>query len=594
MRSAVEQRVDRPADARVHRHPGPAPGAAASWRSTRPRRRCAPRWSRPRWPAWPWSATSSRSSRWPPRRPSGRRGGRADRPALHLRRSRGGVRHRAGLAWRRDGVDVVRPGGGPVRRDARRRVARSGVRRPGRAVAGARPHARDRRGHRGRGGRPARARLRRARRSTCHRPCSPTRTPGWARGSRSVTPAACRSRDACCDNAFFVRRPARDPRRPARARRGGAGGAARRPDRGDRGDRRRARSRPGGRAAAGRAAPVRPRRQPGPVAAAGAAAGLRIVESRDLMSHSRGDSPNTLADLIEQRAWSQSVARGRRGVGRGGRAGDRTAARAARPRRPARPADALHAPVGVHPLTPTGGRRVSGSAPARRRRAGRRPSRGRATSSSCGPRCTTRPRSTTITSSARLRGGQPVRDRDRGAAPGHRVERALQPHLGGRVDRAGRLVEHQQVGVGDVRPGQRDQLPLPHAAAPRRARPTGVSRPAGSASHPVGQAQLGEGQLEVVVGQVRAGRSARSPRPSRRTGTRPAAPSPPGERSDANRTSVSGTPDSSTAPAVGSISRVSSFANVVLPLPVSPTTATRVCAGDRPGRRRCSTVGPPG
>ena len=51
------------------------------------------------------------------------------------------------------------------------------------------------------------------------------------------------------------------------------------------------------------------------------------------------------------------------------------------------------------------------------------------------------------------------------------------------------------------------------------------------------------------------------------------------ERSDANRTSVSGTPDSSTSPPAGSISRVSSLANVVLPLPVSPTTATRVRAG---------------
>jgi hypothetical protein len=51
-------------------------------------------------------------------------------------------------------------------------------------------------------------------------------------------------------------------------------------------------------------------------------------------------------------------------------------------------------------------------------------------------------------------------------------------------------------------------------------------------------------------------------------------------RSDAKATSSSGTqPDasepSSTRPAVGSISRVTSFANVVLPEPVSPTIATR-------------------
>ena len=105
----------------------------------------------------------------------------------------------------------------------------------------------------------------------------------------------------------------------------------------------------------------------------------------------------------------------------------------------------------------------SGSARARRRTAGRRSSPGRATSSSCGPRCTTRPRVDHDHLVGGLRGGQPVRDRDRGAAAGHRVERALQPHLGRRVDGAGRLVEHQQVGVGDVGAGQRDQLPLAHA-----------------------------------------------------------------------------------------------------------------------------------
>ena len=52
------------------------------------------------------------------------------------------------------------------------------------------------------------------------------------------------------------------------------------------------------------------------------------------------------------------------------------------------------------------------------------------------------------------------------------------------------------------------------------------------------------------------------------------------ERSDSNRTSRNGTPPSSTSPRVGSISRVSSLAKVVLPLPVSPTTATRVSGRD--------------
>src|SRR2546421_670882 len=59
--------------------------------------------------------------------------------------------------------------------------------------------------------------------------------------------------------------------------------------------------------------------------------------------------------------------------------------------------------------------------------------------------------------------GQPVRDRDRRPAAGHRVHRALQAYLGRRVHRAGRLVEDQQVGCGDVGPGDRDELPFPHA-----------------------------------------------------------------------------------------------------------------------------------
>ena len=74
-----------------------------------------------------------------------------------------------------------------------------------------------------------------------------------------------------------------------------------------------------------------------------------------------------------------------------------------------------------------------------------------------------------------LGGGEPVRDRQRRPAVGERVQGAGQPLLGRRVDGAGRLVEHQQVGVGDVGAGERDQLPLPRrqrlaALADRRAR----------------------------------------------------------------------------------------------------------------------------
>ena len=60
-----------------------------------------------------------------------------------------------------------------------------------------------------------------------------------------------------------------------------------------------------------------------------------------------------------------------------------------------------------------------------------------------------------------LGGRQPVGDRERRAPAGQRVQGPLQPHLGRRVDGAGRLVEHEQVGVGEVGPGQRDELPLP-------------------------------------------------------------------------------------------------------------------------------------
>ena len=74
-----------------------------------------------------------------------------------------------------------------------------------------------------------------------------------------------------------------------------------------------------------------------------------------------------------------------------------------------------------------------------------------------------------------LGGGQPVRDRQRGAAVREGVQRPGQPLLGRRVDGAGRLVEHEQVGIGHVGAGDRDQLPLPRrqrlpALADRRPR----------------------------------------------------------------------------------------------------------------------------
>ena len=160
------------------------------------------------------------------------------------------------------------------------------------------------------------------------------------------------------------------------------------------------------------------------------------------------------------------------------------------------------------------------------------------TSSACGPRCTTRPLSTTMTSSAASRGGQPVRDRHRGPAAGHRVQRPLQPHLGGRVDRAGRLVEHQQVRVGDVGAGQRDQLPLPDRQRLAALADPGLqARPAGR--RPSRPGPSSRERRARCRSSVRSGRrTGRCRRPSRRTGSRPAAPSRPARAATSKLTSV--------------------------------------------------------
>ena len=94
------------------------------------------------------------------------------------------------------------------------------------------------------------------------------------------------------------------------------------------------------------------------------------------------------------------------------------------------------------------------------RAARRRRRRGRRTSSACGPRWTTRPRSTTTTSSAfsavesRCAMVTEVRPRHQP------LEGPADPHLERRVDGAGGLVEDQQVGVGQVGAQQGDQLAL--------------------------------------------------------------------------------------------------------------------------------------
>ena len=63
-------------------------------------------------------------------------------------------------------------------------------------------------------------------------------------------------------------------------------------------------------------------------------------------------------------------------------------------------------------------------------------------------------------------GRQPVRDDHRRAPLQQRVERALQPALGDRIDRRGRLVQHEDVGVFDDRAREAEQLPLAHREVP--------------------------------------------------------------------------------------------------------------------------------
>ena len=177
-----------------------------------------------------------------------------------------------------------------------------------------------------------------------------------------------------------------------------------------------------------------------------------------------------------------------------------------------------------------------------------------------------------------LGGGEPVGDGDRGAAAHQPLQGPADPHLQGRVDRAGGLVEHQQVGVGEVGPQQRDQLPLP-----RRQRLAALARPGwrARAGSPASQSPRPSSSARGADRRPRwrrAGRSARWPRGCRRTGSPPAAPARRRGAATSPAISRTSTPSRRTAPSAGSISRVSSLAKVDLPEPVSPTMATRVPA----------------
>ena len=81
------------------------------------------------------------------------------------------------------------------------------------------------------------------------------------------------------------------------------------------------------------------------------------------------------------------------------------------------------------------------------------------------------------------------------------LEGAADPHLEAGVDRAGGLVEDQQVGVGQVRAQQRDELPLPGRQRLAALADLGVEA-ARAAREPVVEAELGRRGEDLVLGRV--------------------------------------------------------------------------------------------
>ena len=121
------------------------------------------------------------------------------------------------------------------------------------------------------------------------------------------------------------------------------------------------------------------------------------------------------------------------------------------------------------------------------------------------------------------RGRQPVGDGDRRAALGEVRQRPRDPHLGKRVDRRRRLVEEQDVGIGEPRPQQGDELAfsgrqLLAALADARVQPIGHR------VQPVDDVEPGDdGEDRRVVGTW-TGEPHVGARSCRRTGTVPGRP----------------------------------------------------------------------
>ena len=158
------------------------------------------------------------------------------------------------------------------------------------------------------------------------------------------------------------------------------------------------------------------------------------------------------------------------------------------------------------------------------------------------------------------------------------VERPADAHLGERVDRRRRLVEHQHVGIDQRRPDQRDQLTLARRQLRRRAGRPRVNKPSGSvSSQSLRSSSTIACSRSATLSIGRAKPRLAAIVPSNRNGS--CGTTTRRVRSSSLATAVSGTPPRRTVPMVGSAKRAISRPSVVLPEPVSPTTATCWPAG---------------
>ena len=99
-------------------------------------------------------------------------------------------------------------------------------------------------------------------------------------------------------------------------------------------------------------------------------------------------------------------------------------------------------------------------------------------------------------------GREPVRDRDRRPSLGEPVERLLHEPLGLGVERARRLVEHEDRRVAQDRPRDRDPLLLAAGEAVAALADDGVVALGQRRDHVVDARRLGGG-LDLLVGGVR-------------------------------------------------------------------------------------------